>query len=222
MPWLDWMMELLSVILWRRLPWMELAGNLGKVYLIPLSSYRILTISTGEVLSPSSQPNSPASLKIRRRFQFSSALKRMSSLSTLGSGKILAAVKGAPETVRSMLVDVPEWYDDTYKVASSRLSLKTFLTHSLQSHTRQGKRVLALASKELNGSGGMNTINKFTREQVESSLSFVGFLVFSCPLKEDAIEVLRGLADSSHRVCFPLLLRAQGRAYGLPVRYDYW
>ena len=38
------------------------------------------------------------------------------------------------------------------------------------------------------------------REQVESNLRFAGFLVFHCPLKEDAVETLKALADSSHRV----------------------
>jgi hypothetical protein len=38
------------------------------------------------------------------------------------------------------------------------------------------------------------------RTEVESGLRFAGFLVFHCPLKEDAVETLRMLADSSHRV----------------------
>lgn len=43
-------------------------------------------------------------------------------------------------------------------------------------------------------------INKLTREDAESKLVFAGFLVFHCPLKADAIETLKMLADSSHRV----------------------
>jgi manganese-transporting P-type ATPase len=43
-------------------------------------------------------------------------------------------------------------------------------------------------------------IKKLARHQVESQLKFAGFLVFHCPLKPDAIETLRMLADSSHRV----------------------
>ena len=39
-----------------------------------------------------------------------------------------------------------------------------------------------------------------TRPQAESRLIFAGFLVFHCPLKADAIETLKMLADSSHRV----------------------
>ena len=75
-----------------------------------------------------------ASVNIRRRFQFSSALKRMSTVSTLQSGKPLACVKGAPETIRAMLRTVPGWYDETYKW-----------------YTRRGSRVLALAFKEMHG-----------------------------------------------------------------------
>lgn len=44
-------------------------------------------------------------------------------------------------------------------------------------------------------------VNKLHRESVESNLSFAGFLVFHCPLKEDAVVTLKMLADSSHRVC---------------------
>jgi magnesium-transporting ATPase (P-type) len=43
-------------------------------------------------------------------------------------------------------------------------------------------------------------INHLDRADVESKLTFAGFLVFHCPLKEDAVESLKMLADSSHRV----------------------
>lgn len=43
-------------------------------------------------------------------------------------------------------------------------------------------------------------INHITRDEVECKLEFAGFLVFHCPLKPDAVEVLKMLADSSHRV----------------------
>lgn len=71
-------------------------------------------------------------ITIRRRFQFSSALKRMSTVSSLPGGKCLAAVKGAPETIKTMLEHVPEHYDETYKW-----------------FTRKGSRVLALGMKEM-------------------------------------------------------------------------
>lgn len=56
----------------------------------------------------------------------------MSTVSNLPGGKILVAVKGAPETIKTMLREVPGHYDDTYKY-----------------FTRKGSRVLALGVKEM-------------------------------------------------------------------------
>jgi manganese-transporting P-type ATPase len=57
-------------------------------------------ISTGPPLMFKQEMQSPhrTVLTICRRFQFSSALKRMSTVSSLPGGKTIAAVKGAPET----------------------------------------------------------------------------------------------------------------------------
>ena len=74
-------------------------------------------------------------IHIRRRYQFSSALKRMSTLSgvTDPSGrKWIASVKGAPETLRAMYNTVPDNYDETYRW-----------------YTRRGSRVLALGIKTM-------------------------------------------------------------------------
>jgi cation-transporting ATPase 13A1 len=144
----------------------------------------MLTVrAAGDLVVPTNAAGAPApQLRIRRRFQFSSALKRMATLASLPDGKALAAVKGAPETIRTMLATVPEGYDDTYKW-----------------FTRRGSRVLALGMKEM-GALSTERINKIARDEVESQLTFAGFLVFHCPLKPDAIESLKMLADSSHRV----------------------
>jgi len=56
----------------------------------------------------------------------------MSTISSLPGGRLVAAVKGAPETIKKMLESVPRDYDDTYKW-----------------YTRQGSRVLALGMKEM-------------------------------------------------------------------------
>ncbi|THH17172.1 hypothetical protein EW146_g3599 [Bondarzewia mesenterica] len=136
-------------------------------------------LSKGDAITPAS-PTAPhrTSLHVRRRFQFSSALKRMSTVSLLPGGRGLISVKGAPETIKGMLASVPEGYDETYKW-----------------FTRRGSRVLAL---------GMKEIESITNDKVEpwrgrSHLVFAGFLVFHCPLKPDAVEALKMLADSSHR-----------------------
>ncbi|KAF8528348.1 endoplasmic reticulum Ca-transporting P-type ATPase [Hysterangium stoloniferum] len=140
------------------------------------------TLAKGDQISPANTSASHrTTLHIRRRFQFSSALKRMSTISSTPNGTLLAAAKGAPETIKGMLARVPEGYDDTYKW-----------------FTRRGSRVLALGIKSMDGMGS-DKINKMPREKVESGLTFAGFLVFHCPLKKDAVETLKMLADSSHR-----------------------
>lgn len=56
----------------------------------------------------------------------------MSTVSSLSNGKLFAAVKGAPETIKGMLAHVPVGYDELYK-----------------GFTRKGSRVLALGMKEM-------------------------------------------------------------------------
>lgn len=144
-------------------------------------------ISKGDNISPAST-DAPhrAALTVRRRFQFSSVLKRMSTVSTVITpdrrSKTFAAVKGAPEIIKSMIADVPSHYEETYKY-----------------YTRRGSRVLALGYKFM-GDLGFKQINDLAREDVEGSLVFAGFLVFTCPLKSDAVATLKMLSDSSHRV----------------------
>jgi cation-transporting ATPase 13A1 len=132
-------------------------------------------------------------VQIKRRFQFSSALKRQSSVAMVNgiskTGKkvkgTFVGVKGAPETIMKMLVHVPADYEETYKF-----------------FTRKGSRVLALAYKQLTVDSelGSGKINELKREKVESELNFAGFLVLHCPLKDDAKEAVQMLNESSHRV----------------------
>ncbi|KAH8105704.1 E1-E2 ATPase-domain-containing protein [Phellopilus nigrolimitatus] len=92
-------------------------------------------------------------------YQFFSALKRMATVATVqkgpGSGQALVSVKGAPETIKTMLARVSKEYDETYKY-----------------FTRRGSCVLALAGKEMDGTGNN---------------------------KEDTVETPKMLAESSHR-----------------------
>lgn len=90
-------------------------------------------LSKGDVISANdhSAPHH-TTLHVRRRFQFSSALKRMSTICGLPNGKNIVAVKGAPETIKGMLATVPSFYDETF-----------------QRYTRRGSRVLALGYREL-------------------------------------------------------------------------
>ena len=133
-------------------------------------------------------------VQIKRRFQFSSALKRQSSIATVVTTDrstsrktkyTFVGVKGAPETIRTMLKQTPPNYEETFKF-----------------FTRNGGRVLALAYKYLSNDAeiGQTRINNLKREDVEADLTFAGFLVLQCPLKSDAKQAVRMLNESSHRV----------------------
>ena len=81
----------------------------------------IQLVHAGETTTPSSAAAPHRTqLTIRRRFQFSSALKCMSTISSLPGGRTLAAVKGAPDTIKGMSNECPEWYD---QMAPMRVSV---------------------------------------------------------------------------------------------------
>ncbi|KAL4980791.1 hypothetical protein BDW66DRAFT_156502 [Aspergillus desertorum] len=150
----------------------------------------ILTSKSG---SAAGAARSAESVQVKRRFQFSSALKRQSTIATVitndrkTSKKVkstFVGVKGAPETIGTMLVNTPPNYEETFKY-----------------FTRNGARVLALAYKYLSPEAELSQgrVNNYTREEIESELTFAGFLVLQCPLKEDAIMAVRMINESSHR-----------------------
>jgi len=154
------------------------------------------TLSSKTMFAAKGASHSTASntVQIKRRFQFSSALKRQSSVATImehhpETGKKIKStfvgVKGAPETIMKMLVKVPADYEETFKY-----------------FTRKGSRVLALAYKRLTTDTelGSGKINELKRENVEADLHFAGFLVLHCPLKDDAKKSVQMLNESSHRV----------------------
>lgn len=143
-----------------------------------------------------------ASLRIARRFPFSSALKRMSTISSLTipdgilpnkekltGNTCFVAVKGAPEVLRDMFTDVPSFYDSTYK-----------------HFAMNGSRVIALGWKWISPPNTKSTkghrhwSHEVARETVESQLFFAGFLIFHCPLKKDTADAIFELQESMHRV----------------------
>lgn len=64
---------------------------------------------------------------------------------------------------------------------------------------REGSRVLSLGYKEL-GQLSHQEIRDLTRDEIESNLKFVGFLIISCPLKPDTKAVIKEILNSSHHV----------------------
>eukprot|EP00002_Diphylleia_rotans_P031255 TRINITY_DN6487_c0_g1_i1.p1 TRINITY_DN6487_c0_g1~~TRINITY_DN6487_c0_g1_i1.p1 ORF type:complete len:1188 (+),score=202.34 TRINITY_DN6487_c0_g1_i1:53-3616(+) len=133
----------------------------------------------------SSTKESKQTVRIIHRNHFSSNLKRMSTLCHVEGASddgYYCLVKGAPETVATLLEEVPPFYAEASK-----------------HYSHQGARVLAIASKKLTCSSSAE-IKSMSREASESNLRFVGFLIFSCPIKPDTPEVIKILQKSSHEI----------------------
>lgn len=108
---------------------------------------------------------------IQKVYPFKAQLKRMSCVaehvSENGVRKMHSLVKGAPEAIQKLLASVPPHYKQAY----------TF-------YTKQGFRLLALASKEIDYNHFKTLNNKdLERQYSESVLNFVGFFICSSPLK---------------------------------------
>nr|CAG4709101.1 unnamed protein product [Naegleria fowleri] len=130
-------------------------------------------------------------LKIHKRFQFNSVLKRMSTIVFINDrneGKFARVlVKGAPELLKPFFVksDVKgalESYDARF-----------------QHLTQIGMRVIALGYKDLDTTDP-NILDKLTRDEVEKDLVFAGFAAFQSDIKPNTKETILNLKNSSHRV----------------------
>ncbi|XP_054838971.1 probable cation-transporting ATPase 13A4 isoform X2 [Eublepharis macularius] len=118
---------------------------------------------------------------ILRQFPFSSALQRMSVVAQEFGGGRHVFMKGAPETVARFC------HPD---------SVPPSFPSELQLYTCRGFRVIGLAHKTL--PAGMPAA-PLPREEVESNLTFLGFLVMENRLKRDTRPVLEELTAARIR-----------------------
>uniref|UniRef100_A0A0N4ZFJ5 Cation-transporting ATPase n=1 Tax=Parastrongyloides trichosuri TaxID=131310 RepID=A0A0N4ZFJ5_PARTI len=136
-------------------------------------------------LASANNGKAPA-MKIFQRYHFSSQLKRMTVVAGYtpqGSEPVMiTSVKGAPEVLANMFVNIPEGYVEGYK-----------------SLAQQGYRVLSLGYSNL-GNIDKNDIRRITRDELEKNLIFAGFLVISCPLKKDTKAMIKEIKESGHAV----------------------
>ncbi|XP_039241530.1 polyamine-transporting ATPase 13A2 isoform X6 [Pipra filicauda] len=124
-------------------------------------------------------------LGILRRFPFSSSFQRMSVLVKLpGEATAHVYVKGAPEMVASLC-----------RKETVPLDFSQMLRH----YTTDGFRVLGLAGKALGTVATFEEALQLPRDSVESSLSFLGFLVMKNVLKPESAPVIQLLRNANIR-----------------------
>lgn len=108
------------------------------------------------------------SLGVIKRFEFSSALQRMSVI-TLDhtNNSLIAFVKGSPEMIQTLsLTD----------------SLPEDFVEVLEKYTQDGLRVLAMGYKKLDNVNP-TWIKECKREDIECDLTFIGFLIMENKVK---------------------------------------
>ncbi|XP_010132858.1 PREDICTED: probable cation-transporting ATPase 13A2, partial [Buceros rhinoceros silvestris] len=122
---------------------------------------------------------------ILRRFPFSSSLQRMSVLVKLpGEASAHIYVKGAPEMVASLC---------------TRETVPVDFSQMLRHYTTDGFRVLGLACKALSAVTTFEEALQLPRDSVESSLTFLGFLVMKNVLKPESAPVIHLLRSANIR-----------------------
>uniref|UniRef100_A0A8C4GG71 P-type ATPase A domain-containing protein n=1 Tax=Dicentrarchus labrax TaxID=13489 RepID=A0A8C4GG71_DICLA len=122
---------------------------------------------------------------IVRQFPFSSALQRMSVVvRKLGEKHMDAYLKGAPEVVASLCKQhtVPQSFTET-----------------LETYTRQGFRVIALAHRQLESKLSWHKVQNLSRDLIETNMEFLGLIIMQNKIKEETAGVLRELRQANIR-----------------------
>lgn len=128
--------------------------------------------------------NSPIELGVLKQFEFVSQLRRASVIvRNFGSLGGDVYVKGAPECMKDICrpESFPADYDD----------LLSYYTH-------RGYRVIACATKHFPKLSWVK-VQKMKRQEAESDLNFLGFIIFENKLKPTTAEVLEELEEAGIR-----------------------
>ncbi|ATY66433.1 ATPase type 13A2 [Cordyceps militaris] len=139
---------------------------------------------SGLTPSTAKPPDGQLELGVLKSFEFLSQLRRASVVvRQFGkkSGDIF--VKGAPEAMREICD--PESFPCNYE-------------ELLSQYTHKGYRVIGCATRHIKKLSWIK-VQKMTREEVESGLRFVCFIIFENKLKPSSAPVLKELIDSNIR-----------------------
>ncbi|KAJ4331523.1 hypothetical protein N0V87_009104 [Didymella glomerata] len=126
----------------------------------------------------------PVELGVLRQFEFVSQLRRASVIvRRFGSKSGDIYVKGAPEVMKEICR--PDSFPTDYE------ELLAFYTH-------RGFRVIACAAKSIPKLNWLK-VQKMKREEAESNLEFIGFIVFENKLKDSTAPVIEELERANIR-----------------------
>lgn len=119
----------------------------------------------------STNPDGSVTLHVAKQFDFVSQLRR-ASVVVSGRRGTAVLVKGAPEVMRTICSpqSLPPDYDEV-----------------LHEYTHRGYRVIAFAYRLL------DSFSDYSREELESNLTFAGFIVFENKLKETTTRIIEEL-----------------------------
>lgn len=138
-------------------------------------------LDDNDIINPS---KSPIELGVLKSFEFISQLRRASVIvRNFGSQGGDVYVKGAPECMKDICrsESFPSDYDD-------------LLAH----YTHRGYRVIACATKHIKKLSWVKA-QKMTRQEAESELNFIGFIIFENKLKPTTAHVLQELEGANIR-----------------------
>ncbi|XP_018532714.1 polyamine-transporting ATPase 13A3 isoform X3 [Lates calcarifer] len=128
---------------------------------------------------------SSCEIGIVRQFPFSSALQRMSVVvRRLGERHMDAYLKGAPEIVANLCKQhtVPQSFTET-----------------LETYTRQGFRVIALAHRQLESKLSWHKVQSLSRDLIETNMEFLGLIIMQNKIKQETAGVLCELRKANIR-----------------------
>nr|XP_043069563.1 polyamine-transporting ATPase 13A3 isoform X3 [Drosophila bipectinata] len=122
---------------------------------------------------------------IVREFPFTSNLQRMSVITRCLSAHVFNVyTKGSPEMIKQLCT--PQSLPDGY---SQQLSI----------FAKKGYRIIAIAFKALDPKVNYTKIQRLSREDVESDLEFLGFVILENRLKPDTTNVINTLNTAKIR-----------------------
>ncbi|XP_013386039.1 probable cation-transporting ATPase 13A3 isoform X2 [Lingula anatina] len=131
------------------------------------------------------QSDKGGEVAVIRQYTFASGLQRMSVITkSEDSSELEVYVKGSPEKITSISKPetVPEDWQDILEV-----------------YTRDGYRVIALATKKLDPSITWDDTQNLSRNKVECDLEFLGLLIMENKLKPETIPAMKILHSANIR-----------------------